>query len=100
MKRIKAAAGQMEHKAGDKETNFAVIERHAAHAAERGVQVVAFPECCITGYWYLRNLTTPQLDALAESVPGGPSSQRLIALSRRLGVTIGAGLVERGDDGG
>jgi predicted amidohydrolase len=32
-------------------------------------------------------------------VPGGPSSQRLLALASRLGVSIGAGLVESADGG-
>jgi len=36
----------------------------------------------------------PQLDALAEPVPGGPSCERLLALSARLGTSLGAGLVE------
>src|SRR5829696_1343054 len=99
MKDIRAAAVQFQHKAGDKEANFARIEAFCKQAAEKGVEIVAFPEMCITGYWHVRNLTREEVDALAEPIPDGPSTQRLLALSARHGMTIGAGLIERGDDG-
>lgn len=89
----------MEHRPGDKEANFATIERFAAKAKEQGVQILAFPECCITGYWFLRRLSPQALQDLAEEVPAGPSTQRLLALARRHGMTIGAGLVERTEGG-
>ena len=94
MRDVRVAAVQMESAASDKEANFAKLERIAVEAAERGAALVLFPECCLTGYWFLRHLTVPQLEALAEPVPGGPSSDRLLALASRLGVSIGAGLVE------
>lgn len=96
---LRAAAVQFEHAAGDKEANFGKIEAFAAQAATRGVQLLVFPECCITGYWFIRNLSVDQLAALAEPVPDGPSTQRLIALARRHGITIGAGLVEAAGEG-
>ena len=55
---------------------------------------VAFPECCITGYWFLRNLARAELLALAEPVPEGPSTRALLDLSRNHAMTIGAGLIE------
>ena len=61
--------------------------------------MVAFPECCITGYWFLRHLTREQLLALAERVPDGPSTRALLELSRQHGITIGAGLVELDEAG-
>jgi predicted amidohydrolase len=94
MRDVRVAAVQMESAASDKEANFATLERMAVEAAARGAALVLFPECCLTGYWFLRHLTVPQLEALAEPVPGGPSSDRLLALASRLGVSIGAGLVE------
>lgn len=98
MSTIRAAAVQFEHTAGDKRRNFQKIESFARQAAEKGVQILAFPECCITGYWFLRNLFRPALMELAEPVPDGASTQRLLALSRELNLTIGAGLVERDHD--
>jgi len=83
MSTLRAAVVQFEHFAGDKAANFAKIESFAARAAAQGVQLLAFPECCITGYWFLRNLSRPQLLELAEPVPQGPSTRQLIELSRK-----------------
>src|SRR5439155_153902 len=87
-----------EHAPGDKPANFARIDRFTADAARDAVQLLAFPECCITGYWFLRNLSRDQLVALAEPVPAGPSAQRLLALARQHNMTIGAGLIESDTD--
>lgn len=95
---LRAASVQMESVPGDREANFAKIERFASEAAAAGAGLVVFPECCITGYWFIRNLSPQELAALAEPVPEGASAQRLLGLAQRLGVTIGAGLIE--DAGG
>ena len=94
MRNIRVASVQFEHSPGDKTANFEKIRRFVGGAAERRVEILAFPECCITGYWFLRKLTRQQLLALAEPVPAGPSSEALLQLSRDHGMTIGAGLVE------
>jgi len=47
----------------------------------------------------VRKLSSEAFAALAEPVPDGPSSREVRRLSREHGMTIGAGLVERGDDG-
>jgi predicted amidohydrolase len=46
---IRAAAVQFEHRAGDKKANFRKIDDFLLAAYERRVDVVVFPECCITG---------------------------------------------------
>jgi predicted amidohydrolase len=94
MRNIRVASVQFEHAAGDKAANLAKINRFARDASAQRVAILAFPECCITGYWFLRNLTREQLLALAEPVPAGSSTQALLGLSRQHGMTIGAGLVE------
>jgi len=94
MRNIRVASVQFEHAAGDKAANLAKIDRFARDASAQRVAILAFPECCITGYWFLRNLTREQLLALAEPVPAGSSTQALLGLSRQHGMTIGAGLVE------
>ncbi len=99
MKNVRVASVQFEHAAGDKLCNLARIDSFVREAAEQGVQIVAFPECCITGYWFLRKLSHRQIAGLAEPVFEGPSSQRLMALAKGYGMTIGAGLIEKGDDG-
>src|SRR5690349_14308646 len=98
MPTLRAAAVQFEHLPADKAANFAKIDAFARQAGAQGVKLLAFPECCITGYWFLRNLPHDQLRALAEAVPAGPSTQRLLALSRELNMTIGAGLIESDGD--
>ena len=93
-RKLRAASVQMEHTDGDKQANFAKIERFVAAAAAQNVQLIVFPECCVTGYWFIRNLSTPQLADLAEPVPDGPSTRRLRDLARKYSITIGAGWVE------
>src|SRR5262245_62938881 len=94
MRNIRVAAVQFQHAPGDKNANLATIERFVAAAAAKKVEIIAFPECCISGYWHLRKLSRGELTALAEPLPDGPAAQRLLALSRQHGMTIGAGLIE------
>lgn len=99
MRDIRVAAVQMEHLAGDKQANFAKIENFARQAADQNVEILVLPEGCITGYWFLRKQTEDQLRRLAERVPDGESSRRLLRLAKEHGMTIGAGLVEIDDAG-
>jgi predicted amidohydrolase len=94
MRDVRVASVQMESVPGDKEANFGKVERFATEAVARGAEIVVFPECCLTGYWFLRRLTVPQLRELAEPVPEGPSSKRLLDLATRHEITVGAGLLE------
>jgi len=99
MKNIRIASVQFEHIAGDKKANLAKIENFVRQAVGHGVELILFPEACITGYLFLRKLTRKELEALAEPVFEGPSSQALMALARQHKMTIGAGLVEIAGDG-
>jgi N-carbamoylputrescine amidase len=99
MQNIRAAAVQFEHVAGDKRANLAKVRAFVEQAARERVDLILFPECCITGYWFLRHLSRPELATLAEPVFDGASSQELVALSKRHGMTVGAGLVEAAEDG-
>lgn len=95
MPTLRTAVVQMEHAAGDKNANFAKVEAFAQRAAAQGVELLVMPECCLTGYWFLRNLTRDQLWELAEPVPAGPLTQRLLVLAQSYNLAIGAGLIER-----
>jgi predicted amidohydrolase len=99
MRNIRVASVQLHHAAGDKRANLGKVEAFVGRAARERVELMAFPEMCITGYWHVRNLPREEVDALAEPVPGGPSTQTLLSLSRAHGMTIGAGLIERAGDG-
>jgi predicted amidohydrolase len=96
---LRVAAVQFESLPGDKEANFRKIEVFLKQAAAESVRLIVFPECCVTGYWFIRNLTVEQLGALAEPIPDGPSTQRLRDLARQYGVSVGAGFVEAGEAG-
>lgn len=96
---IKAAAVQFQHRPGDKTYNLARIEQFCAEAAGNGVDLLAFPEMCITGYWHVRKLDRAALTALAEPVPNGPSVAAVAALAQRFSMIVGAGLIEQGQDG-
>ena len=93
MRNIRVASVQFEHASGDKRANLTKIKNFVMQAAEQAVELIEFPECCITGYWFLRKLPREELKALAESVFGGPSSQTLMDLAKQYNITIGAGLV-------
>jgi predicted amidohydrolase len=99
MKNMSVASVQFEHAAGDKQANLTKIEHFVKQAAGQGVELIVFPECCITGYLFLRKLSWDELLALAEPVFDGPSSRALMVLAKKYQITIGAGLVEIADEG-
>ncbi|MBT5910435.1 MAG: acyltransferase [Opitutae bacterium] len=99
MNNLRAASVQFQHVPGDKEANLATIRSFVAKASAEKVDLLVFPEMCLTGYWHVRNLPREEIDALAEPVPSGPSSEALLSLASEHGMTIGAGLIERGKDG-
>ncbi len=93
-RKLRVGTVQFESLPGDKEANFRKIEAFVKQAATQGVRLIIFPECCITGYWFIRKLSVEQLAALAEPIPDGPSTKRVVELARQHGITVGAGLVE------
>ncbi len=99
MNEIRAASVQFNHAPGDKTFNFERIRSFAREAAGSGVDLLAFPEMCITGYWHVRKLSRAEIETLAEPVPSGPSTQALLALASEHDMTIGAGLIESSADG-
>jgi predicted amidohydrolase len=99
MRDIRVATVQFQHEPGNKPHNLDRVRHFVREAAKSAVEIIAFPEMCLTGYWYVRKLGREEIEALSEPVPDGACSQELLRLSREHGMTIGAGLIERGDDG-
>lgn len=99
MKTIRAASVQFNHSMGDKSINWERMSRFVEGAAKQGVDLLVFPEMCITGYWHVRKLSREDIELLAEPVPDGPSTKKLLDLSLQNNMTIGAGLIEQADDG-
>ena len=56
MNTLHVAAVQFRHRAGDKEGNLDGVHRLVERAAVQGVDLIAFPEMCVTGYWHVRRL--------------------------------------------
>jgi hypothetical protein len=84
VRNITVASVQFETAPGDKAANLSKIRAFVEKAARRNVELIAFPECCITGYWFLRHLSRDDFAALAEPVFAGPSSQWLASFIRPL----------------
>ncbi|EAQ79042.1 nitrilase family protein [Blastopirellula marina] len=96
---IRCATVQFQHHPGDKLYNLAQIETWCRRAAETGVQLITFPEMCVTGYWHVRSLDRAGVAALAEPVPTGSSTAALVDLASRYQLIIGGGLIEHAEDG-
>jgi predicted amidohydrolase len=98
MEKLKASVVQFEHKSGDKTYNLSVIDQFAKQAAEQGSKVIAFHECCITGYTFTQNLSKQDMLDLAEYLPESKSIEELTNISIKHEVVIMAGLFEKDRD--
>ncbi|MDN5334130.1 MAG: N-carbamoylputrescine amidase [Sphaerochaeta sp.] len=99
METYKTATVQFQHAPGNKEDNLEIITAYIEKAKEKDVKLIVFPEMCITGYWHVRNLSREEIKVLAEPVPDGPSTQKLVSLATKHKMTIGAGLIELAENG-
>ena len=97
MRDIRIAAAQFENRSGDKEFNLRVIFDLARRASVAGADAVAFHECSVTGYTFARKLTREQMLELAEPIPDGESTRRLVETAAANSIAILAGLFERDD---
>jgi len=119
MQDVKIAAAQFQPAPTDKQANLEKIADLTAQAAKAGAEIVCFQEQSITGYslWAFGADTRERDDnpavvedgrihpawnqpgtdpyPLAETVPDGPSCQRLIEIAKANGVVLLAGLIER-----
>lgn len=93
----RSASVQFNHHAGDKAYNLGRIQHFCEQASRENVQIIAFPEMCISGYWHVNKLSRDQVADLAETVPDGESTQAIMEFSRRYHMTVGAGLIEEAD---
>ena len=99
MEKIKIATAQFEHRSGDKSYNLSVINVLSRKAAKTGAQAIAFHECSITGYTFARKLSYEQMLELAEFIPNGESTEKLIEIASKNEIAILAGLFEKDEAG-
>lgn len=96
---LKAATVQFQHQAGNKQYNLLMMEKFIQQAALQQVKILTFPEMCITGYWHVTRLAASEVSALAEAVETSPSLALIRSLAIKHQMLIGAGLIERAEDG-
>lgn len=94
---MKIAVAQFQPRDGDKEYNLSVIDSLTSRARSAGADVITFHEMSMTAYTHTKDLDLPQITELAEAVPSGPATRRLIDISARYGMPILAGLLEKAD---
>lgn len=73
---------------GQIETNLDRIEGWGEQLARQGVEIICFPEMCLTGYD-----RTTAIHPFSLPIPG-PATDRLVAIAARYNVTLLAGLAE------
>ncbi len=95
MDKLKISTAQFENRSGDKAYNLSVIDSLAQKAAAQGSKVIAFHECSVTGYSYVRNFSKEQMLAVAEFIPGGESIAALTAVAAKHDISVLAGLFEK-----
>ena len=97
MRDIRIGAAQFEHRNADKSYNLSVMKQLSALAVDSGAEIVSFHEACIPAYTFLRGCSKTQLLELAETIPDGPSTRKLIEMAREFKIAILAGLLEKDD---
>jgi len=53
---VRVATVQFQHEPGNKAYNLERVRDFVTEAAESAVEIIAFPEMCLTGYWHVRKL--------------------------------------------
>jgi predicted amidohydrolase len=86
--KIKLALAQISSKREDKDKNLQKMERLTYKARDQAVDLVIFPELCLSGY-----VVRDQFYELAETIPG-PTIERVEDLTKKTGTHIIFGMPE------
>lgn len=89
---IKVASVQTNPVMNDVEHNVTAMVDAMAELADAGVQLAVFPELATTGYMFT---DADECRAVAEEVPDGPTTARLLAACAEYGMHIVFGIAER-----
>ncbi len=92
MQSIRVAAVSMNSELGKQQQTIDRIADYCERAAADKAELVLFPELVVHGH------CNPDTWRVAEPVPGGPSTQRLVELAKRFGFVLAAGLCEKEND--
>lgn len=91
---MRVAVAQTEPQLGEKERNLEVCVARLEEAATKGAALLVLPECAVPGYMFD---SAEEALPFAEGIPG-PSTEILERESRRLGMHVVCGLLERDGD--
>ena len=89
---MKVAAVQMQPKFAQPEKNRVLIRRYCERAAKQDVDLLVYPELCVSGYNFV---SKDQVSSLAEPIPDGPTITSLINLADQYQLTMVIGIAER-----
>lgn len=92
---IKVASVQTDPTINDVEHNVAAMVATIAELAGAGVQLAVFPELATTGYMFT---DAEECRAVAEEIPAGPTTARLLAACAEYGMHIVFGIAEKDGD--
>jgi 5-aminopentanamidase len=92
---MKIAVVQMDVRLLDKNRNLQAILQRLEDAAQKGAQLIIFPECALSGYCF---------DSLSEALPEaepipGASTEAIASVARKRGCTVVVGMIERAEGG-
>ncbi len=90
--KVRIACLQMEPHVGEKQRNLDHSLRLIERAAGEGAKLVVLPELCNSGYVFE---TRAEANALAETIPEGPSCQAWSEAAARHGLHLVAGIAEK-----
>ncbi|MBA61942.1 MAG: acyltransferase [Planctomycetaceae bacterium] len=97
---MKVATVQFQHRPNDPEYNFGIVQNFVSEAANSDCELIIFPECCLTGYWHLRNMDRSDLLELAKLIQTAGYVTKLTSISKDKNIVIGIGYVELDDTSG
>lgn len=89
---VMIAAAQMNPQIGNLEANLKSTLRLIDEAAEHGADLIVLPELCNTGYAFA---SLQELDAAAEPVPGGHTTEAWLEKAIQKEIYIAAGIAEK-----
>ena len=92
MDTLRVAAISMNSPLGETAQVLETIEARCREAADDGAELAVFPELVVHGH------CTPNTWEIAEAVPDGPSTQKLIGLASEYGLVLSVGLSEKEND--
>jgi len=91
---MRVAVAQIDPKLAEKERNLEACLARLDEAAAEGAELLVLPECALPGYMFE---SAEEALPFAEEIPG-PSTETLERESRRLGMHVVCGLLERDGD--